>query len=305
MRTPELITDATGLPRWRNLPAPAKLNLFLHVVGRRADGMHELQSIFTLIDWADYLDITVRSDGLIERIDGAGQQPIELPADDLCVRAANCLKEHTGVTLGATIRLEKNLPAEAGMGGGSSDAATCLLALNHLWGCKLSVDTLCELGATLGADVPFFIRGHDAWVEGIGEIIRPVDLPELSFWVVKPAAGVSTPAIFKAPHLNRQTKRVDLTTFNQRPLTDRANFGHNDLQPVATELCPDIQAALDRLAALGLQGRMTGSGSTVFAIAPDGGTEILRDLPDGWLSRKCKKVGIHPLANWESSKNVG
>ena len=143
MRTPELITDATGLPRWRNLPAPAKLNLFLHVVGRRADGMHELQSIFTLIDWADYLDITVRSDGLIERIDGAGQQPIELPADDLCVRAANCLKAYAGVALGATIRLEKNLPAEAGMGGGSSDAATCLLALNHLWGCKLSVDTLC------------------------------------------------------------------------------------------------------------------------------------------------------------------
>ena len=305
MRTPELITDATGLPRWRNLPAPAKLNLFLHVVGQRADGMHELQSIFTLIDWADYLDITVRSDGVIERIDSAGQQPINLPADDLCVRAASCLKHRTGVTLGATIRLEKNLPAEAGMGGGSSDAATCLLALNQLWGCELSVDSLCELGATLGADVPFFIRGHDAWVEGIGEIIRPVDLPELSFWVVKPVAGVSTPAIFKSPHLNRQTERVELTTFNQRPMDNRADFGHNDLQPVATALCPDIQEALNRLAAHGLQGRMTGSGSTVFAIAPNGGAETLADLPEGWLSRKCKKVGIHPLANWESSKNVG
>ncbi len=305
MRTPELTTDATGLTRWRNLPAPAKLNLFLHVVGRRADGMHELQSIFTLIDWADYLDITVRSDGVIERIDSAGQQTIDLPTDDLCVRAAICLKQQTGVTLGATIRLEKNLPAEAGMGGGSSDAATCLLALNHLWGCKLSVDTLCKLGTTLGADVPFFIRGHDAWVEGIGEIIRPVELPELSFWVIKPAAGVSTPAIFKAPQLNRQTKRVDLATFSQRSLNDRVNFGHNDLQPVATELCPEIQEALNRLAAIGLQGRMTGSGSAVFAVAPNGGAETLTDLPDGWLSRKCKKVGIHPLANWESPKNVG
>lgn len=305
MRTPELITDTNGLPRWRNLPAPAKLNLFLHIVGRRADGMHELQSIFTLIDWADYLDIAVRSDGVIERIDGAGQHPIDLPADDLCVRAANCLKQHTGVALGATIRLEKNLPSEAGMGGGSSDAATCLIALNHLWDCKLSVDTLCGLGASLGADVPFFIRGHDAWVEGTGEIIRPVDLPDLSFWVVKPAAGVSTPAIFKAPHLNRQTKRVDLATFNQQPLNERADFGHNDLQAVATELCPDIQGALNRLAALGLQGRMTGSGSTVFAIAPNEGAETLTDLPNGWLSRKCKKVGIHPLANWESYKNVG
>ena len=304
MRTPELIPTSTGLARWRNLPAPAKLNLFLHVVGRRPDGMHELQSIFVMIDWADYLDIEVRSDGRIERIDDASEQPLALPADDLCVRAAKRLQEHSGVTMGATIRLEKNLPAEAGMGGGSSDAATCLMALNRLWGCQLSPSELCEIGATLGADIPFFIRGQDAWVEGVGDVITPIELPEMSFFVVKPLQGVSTPAIFKAPNLNRATPRIDIKHGLTVDEGEQVMFGHNDLQPVAEALCPAIGQALESLRAQGLEPRMTGSGSAVFAMIKNGDAPPHVALPHGALSRKCKKIRNHPLADWESSKNV-
>ncbi|WP_225981702.1 4-(cytidine 5'-diphospho)-2-C-methyl-D-erythritol kinase [Paracidovorax avenae] len=185
-----------------DLPAPAKLNLFLHITGRRPDGYHLLQSAFMLIDWCDTLHFELRADGGISREDtGAG-----LPADDLCTRAARALQEATGTRQGAHIILEKSIPAQAGMGGGSSDAATTLLALNRLWGLGLGRVSLERIGLSLGADIPFFLRGRNAWVEGIGETITPLEnvhaLPESRFVVVKPEAGLDTKSIFRLLHWN-------------------------------------------------------------------------------------------------------
>lgn len=277
--------------------APAKLNLFLHVTGRRADGFHLLQSVFMLIDWCDRLHIELRADGVISRTDTSAQP---LPADDLCVRAARALQAATGTSLGAHIHLEKHIPSQAGMGGGSSDAAACLLALQRLWGVRLPAQELQALALRLGADVPFFLSGGHAWVEGIGEQLTPIALPPARFLVVKPASGLATPAIFGAPELQRDTEAATILSFAACEPRQMLEFGRNDLQPVAEKLCPEITQALAWLSGQQLQGRMTGSGSAVFAPIPPGikPNTSPTGLPDSWLVKSCSSLEIHPLAGW-------
>lgn len=285
-----------------DVPAPAKLNLFLHVTGRRADGYHLLQSAFMLIDWCDTLHFERRGDGLISREDlGAA-----LPEDDLVVRAARALRQAAGSSLGAHIGIDKRLPTQAGMGGGSSDAATCLLALNRLWRLNLPLARLCEIGLKLGADVPFFLHGRNAWVEGIGEQITPITLPRARFAVVKPPRGLDTASIFSAPDLKRDTKTAIISGFAANPYW----FGRNDLQPVAQRLCPEVGQSLDWLGSQGLQARMTGSGSAVFApmaqavgqaVAP---AAALLPAPAGWQVRECSNLEVHPLMGWAPSDDL-
>lgn len=277
--------------RLYDVPAPAKLNLFLHVLGRREDGMHLLQSAFMLIDWCDTLHFERREDGAITREDlGA-----PLPADDLVVRAARALQAASGTKLGAHIAIDKSIPSEAGLGGGSSDAATTLLALNRLWGLDWTKDQLAALGVTLGADVPFFLGGRNAWVEGIGERLVPVALPRARFAVVKPPEGLSTARIFCDPALNRASPAAIISGFAANPFA----FGVNDLQPVALRQCPAVTQALQWLASQGMQGRMTGSGSAVFALMSE--SQALGPAPAGWQARECGNMEAHPLAGWASS----
>ena len=280
------------------LPAPAKLNLFLHVTGRRPDGKHLLQSAFVLINLCDTIDITLRDDDRIVRT-GDVVGDIE---KDLCVRAARALQSATGVRLGAEIRLEKRIPSQAGMGGGSSDAATVLLALNRLWNLGLSRTELMRLGLTLGADVPFFLFGQNAWAEGIGDELRPISLPSSQFLVVWPGRGLSTAEIFSHPSLTRNTKSEKMEVFSDfvrhhgSPL-----FGHNDLQIVAERLEPRVSDALTRIRQGGFEARMTGSGSAVFAEVSDAdraARKVLSDLPDDWRGFLCRMMAEHPLAAW-------
>lgn len=264
--------------------APAKLNLFLHVTGRRDDGYHLLQSVFMLIDWCDELHFEVRDDGAIQRQDLTSS----LPPDDLIVKAAKSLQQASGTLLGANIQITKNIPAQAGMGGGSSDAATTLLSLNRLWDLNWPVDKLMQLGLSLGADVPFFINGGHAWVEGIGEKITPIQLPSSRFVVVKPTAGLETAQIFRHPKLERSTKVATMPDFAVDPF----GFGQNDLQPVAQALCPEIDQALKWLTSLGLRPRMTGSGSAVFAWLPEGVS--IDASPHNWQIRICSNMANLP-----------
>ncbi|MBP6405447.1 MAG: 4-(cytidine 5'-diphospho)-2-C-methyl-D-erythritol kinase [Ramlibacter sp.] len=273
------------------VPAPAKLNLFLHVTGRRADGYHLLQSVFMLVDWCDTLHFERRDDGVLTRED----LTTPLPADDLVIRAARALQAAGATPHGAWIGVEKRLPAQAGMGGGSSDAATCLLALNRLWGLNLPLSRLAQIGLALGADVPFFLRGRNAWVEGIGEQITPLDLPRAHFAVAKPDAGLDTALIFRDPGLERQHETAIISGFAANPY----GFGQNDLQPVAQRLCPAVTQALQWLSSQGLQGRMTGSGSAVFAQMPQ--DKVLQPAPDGWQVRVCGNLDVHPLVGWAPS----
>lgn len=279
-----------------DLPAPAKLNLFLHITGRRADGYHLLQSVFMLIDWCDTLHIERRDDGIITRED----LTTELPADDLTVRAAKTLQAFAQTSQGAHIGLAKHVPTQAGMGGGSSDAATCLLALNRLWALNLPLSKLEEIGLRVGADVPFFLRGRNAWVEGIGDQITPIALRAGRFAVVKPPAGLDTRLIFAAPDLQRTTPAAIISGFaahSEAGVSDfRFDFGHNDLQPVAQRLCPAVAEAIEWLGCQGLEGRMTGSGSSVFATMPH--EAELAEAPQGWQVRKCSNLAVHPLAGW-------
>ena len=278
-----------------DVPAPAKLNLFLHVTGRRDDGYHLLQSVFMLIDWCDTLHFERRSDGQIHRQD----LTVQLPEHDLITRAASLLQQHTGCTHGVDIAVEKRIPAQAGMGGGSSNAASCLLALNRLWDLHLPVRTLEQLGLQLGADVPFFLRGRNAWVEGVGEQITPIALPAARFCVLKPAAGLETAQIFRDPRLNRATKPAILSVFAADPY----GFGHNDLQPVAQALCPQVTQALECLAAAGMNARMTGSGSAVFAHCQTAHQARQVHCPEHWVMRECSNLEVHPLQGWASSDN--
>ncbi|HSV53792.1 MAG TPA: 4-(cytidine 5'-diphospho)-2-C-methyl-D-erythritol kinase [Burkholderiaceae bacterium] len=277
-----------------DVPAPAKLNLFLHITGRRADGYHLLQSAFMLIDWCDSLHFELRADGQISRED----LTVALPPQDLVVRAALALQAATGTRAGAHIGVAKHVPAQAGMGGGSSDAATCLLALNRLWRLDLPLAKLAQIGLHLGADVPFFLRGRNAWVEGIGEQITPLALPAASFVVLKPPEGLDTAQIFAAPTLQRATESATITGFAADPY----GFGHNDLQLVAQSLCPAVTQGLEWLAAAGLAGRMTGSGSAVFAQMPnDAALGVLGEIPGTWRVRKCGNLDVHPLVGWAPS----
>lgn len=287
-----------ALKQLLDVPAPAKLNLFLHVVGQRADGYHDLQSIFALIDWCDTLHFERRSDGLITREDLDGSPA--LPADDLVVQAATRLQARTGCLTGVHIGLKKRIPVQAGLGGGSSDAATTLMALNRLWGLGLDRSALSEIGLTLGADVPFFLGGQSAWVEGIGEQLTPIELPQQRFLVLKPPSGVSTPAIFTHPALKRDAKRVtmeDFAAYGQSPQEEQILFGRNDLQAVASQLCPDIGIGLQWMEGKGLHPRMTGSGSAIFA--PVQHDQDCSSLPERWLSRHCNNLRVHPLFEWQ------
>ncbi|KZT13713.1 4-(cytidine 5'-diphospho)-2-C-methyl-D-erythritol kinase [Acidovorax sp. GW101-3H11] len=280
-----------------DVPAPAKLNLFLHITGRRADGYHLLQSVFMLVDWCDTLHFERRSDGSISREDLG----TPLPEMDLTLRAAHALKAATGCTLGAHIGVLKRIPAQAGMGGGSSDAATALLALNRLWGLGMSRRALETIGLQLGADIPFFLRGNNAWVEGIGETITPLEkahqLPQARFAIVKPAAGLETKLIFSSPNLKRDSDSATILGF----AAEHFDFGRNDLQPVAQALCPQVTQAIEWLKDRGLQARMTGSGSAVFAQMSH---EVdLNNAPEGWQVKACENLMIHPLAGWASDEN--
>jgi 4-diphosphocytidyl-2-C-methyl-D-erythritol kinase len=280
-----------------DVPAPAKLNLFLHVIGRRADGMHLLQSAFMLIDWCDTLHFELRRDGVVTREDLTAP----LPADDLVISAARALQQAGGTPLGAHIAVEKRIPGEAGMGGGSSDAASCLLALNRLWQLHLPLARLAQIGVRLGADVPFFLHGRNALVEGIGERARPISLPPARFAVVKPPEGLATARIFGDPQLKRDTDPAIISGFAANPsdAADPYRFGRNDLQPVAQRLCRDVTQALEWLGSQGLDGRMTGSGSAVFAPLP--ARQALQAAPVGWAVRECSNMEVHPLAGWAPS----
>lgn len=273
------------------VPAPAKLNLFLHVTGQRADGYHLLQSAFMLIDWCDTLHFERRGDGRVSRED-LGEP---LPADDLTVRAARTLQQATGSTHGVHIGVHKRIPTQAGLGGGSSDAATTLLALNRLWGLRLARDQLAAIGLQLGADVPFFLHGGHAWVEGIGEKIAPLALPAARFVALKPPQGLETSAIFQAPELKRDSEPARISGF----VADPFGFGRNDLQPVAERLCPQLVQGLGLLARQGLEGRMTGSGSAVFArLVDDADVPANLDVPSDWQMRVCGNLEAHPLVGW-------
>jgi 4-diphosphocytidyl-2-C-methyl-D-erythritol kinase len=288
-----------------DLPAPAKLNLFLHVVGRRPDGYHLLQSVFRLIDWCDTLHIERRTDGRISREDLGPA----LPEDDLCTRAARALQAASGTTQGAHIAIDKQVPWGAGLGGGSSDAATTLIALNRLWGLDWPRARLLELGLALGADVPFFIGGHDAWVEGIGEQLTPITLPPTTYAVLKPPVAVPTAAIFSSPLLTRDTPRTTMAVFlaSQKSF---GTFGKNDLQASAEAYSTQIVDGLKILEDNFGLSRMSGSGSAVFAPCEDIQQETVSDKsPSGpirslatpgsdWVARHCNSLEHHPLREW-------
>jgi 4-diphosphocytidyl-2-C-methyl-D-erythritol kinase len=277
-------------------PAPAKLNLFLHVLGRRADGYHELQTVFRLIDRADEIEIAVRSDGVIRRTNST---PGVDAGSDLCLRAARALRDAVSgrlgpaaTTLGADIGLEKRLPIGGGLGGGSSDAATVLLVLNRLWDLGLARRELMAVGLALGADVPAFVFGANALGEGVGERLTALALPTAWYLVLTPQVSVSTKEIFSSAALTRDTKPLKIPPF-------LPGLGKNDLQPVATALYPEIAAHLEWLSQHG-DARMTGSGACVFA---EFGTEaearaVEARLPQGMRGFVARGLDRHPLHDW-------
>lgn len=259
--------------RLYDVPAPAKLNLFLHVVGRREDGYHVLQTAFRFIDLCDTLNFERSGDGAIvcdNEVPGLRAQ------DDLVVRAAQALRRATGVKWGARISCVKRIPAGGGLGGGSSDAATTLIALNRLWETGLNRRQLMELALPLGADVPVFVFGQPAFAEGVGELLTPVEMPERAYLVVRPAEHVSTPRVFTDPDLTRDTKRIKISVFadwlleqsvaqRARQQGQQAMFGRNDLEAVVRARYPKVEKALAFLAEHKIHARMTGSGACLFA----------------------------------------
>ncbi|GAC1662059.1 MAG: 4-(cytidine 5'-diphospho)-2-C-methyl-D-erythritol kinase [Steroidobacteraceae bacterium] len=269
--------------RW---PAPAKLNLFLHVTGRRADGYHELQTLFQLIDLCDSIAITVREDGKIERPEG----PAGVTAQaDLAVRAAHALKQATGSAHGATLKVRKRIPPGGGLGGGSSDAATVLVALNELWGTGLTLPELAGLGLPLGADVPVFVQGSSAFGEGVGERLTPVTLPPRWYTIIHPGVGVSTREVFQSAELTR----------NSPVITIRALLGpdgRNDCERAVRALAPEVAEALDWLARLA-PAHLTGTGSCVFAAYENvaAATRLAAQVPDRWMSFVARGLNTSPV----------
>lgn len=278
------------------LPAPAKLNLFLHVTGRRSDGYHTLQTVFQLIELADLLDFERRSDGRIVREGDL----LSAADDDLAVRAARVLQQATSCTFGANLRVAKKIPAGSGMGGGSSDAATTLMALNRLWGLHLSRAELMRLGLFLGADVPFFLHGSNAFAEGVGEQLQAVATPPAWYAVIWPQVHVSTKEIFGDPGLTRNTKPTKIADFSAAAgHFPHALFGANDLEPVARRRFPDIDQALRRLQRHGVA-RMTGSGSAVFVptASEEAANAAAAECPPAWQHWVVRGLSEHPLAAW-------
>ncbi len=270
-------------PSW---PAPAKINLFLHVVGRREDGYHLLQSVFQFLDVSDGLQFCVRRDGVVRRL---GEVPGVTAEQDLLVRAARLLQTESGTDWGVDITIEKRLPMGAGLGGGSSDAATTLVALNHLWNLQLSVDCLAALGLRLGADVPVFVRGHAAWAEGVGEQLTPLDLPQPWYVVLVPPCHVSTAEIFRAPELTRNARPITIAAF----LT---GAGVNVCEPVVRRHYPEVGAALDWLARYA-PARMSGTGAAVFAAFPDEAQAraVASEVPRVWRVLVARGRNTSPL----------
>ena len=276
----------------RRYPAPAKLNLFLHVVGRRSDGYHLLQSVFRLIDLGDALRFAPRTDGRIARAAPLAGVPEER---DLCLRAARMLQEASGASLGVEITLDKRLPMGGGLGGGSSDAATVLLALNRLWRLEWPRERLQALGLELGADVPFFIHGRNAFVEGVGERLQALDLPPAWYLVVAPPASVPTAEIFAAPDLTRDTKAIKMADFSAG-WGAGGLFGRNDLEAVVCERYPAVARALAWLRQHA-EARMTGSGACVFApfAAEQDARAVLARMPEGMTGWVAQGLDEHPL----------
>ncbi|SEA63642.1 4-diphosphocytidyl-2-C-methyl-D-erythritol kinase [Thiothrix caldifontis] len=268
------------------LPAPAKLNLFLHITGRRADGYHLLQTLFVFLDFADEITLSVRSDGEICRPQGAEDVPVDA---DLTVRAARLLQQATGVRLGVDIHVLKRIPMGGGLGGGSSDAATVLHGLNYLWQCDLSNDELAALGLCLGADVPVFVQGHAAWAEGVGEQLTPVDLPESWYVVIHPQVHVPTAELFSASDLTRNCPAITLATFH-------GGAGINVFQAVVEKRYPEVAKAISWLSGYS-HARLTGSGSCLFGSVSSRqeGEIILQNLPVEWFGFVAKGVTISPL----------
>lgn len=267
-------------------PAPAKLNLFLHVVGRRHDGYHDIQTAFQLIDLCDSLVFEPRPDPGIRRLEGPAAVP---ESDDLCLRAARRLQEQGGVRAGVDIRLVKRIPMQGGLGGGSSDAATTLVALNEIWGLGMAVAELAQIGRELGADVPLFVHGRSAWGEGVGEQLTPMDLPQRYFAIVHPGVGVRTAEVFQAIELTRNSPRTTIRGFLKAG-------GRNDCEPVVSGRHPEVARALDWLTARG-SARLTGTGSCVFAgFGARGAAETaLADLPAGWSGYVARGLDRSPL----------
>jgi 4-diphosphocytidyl-2-C-methyl-D-erythritol kinase len=280
----------------RDCAAPAKLNLFLHITGRRPDGYHALQTVFQLIDWGDLLHFTLRQDGQVRRKTDVPGVP---EASDLVVRAAMLLKAHTGTALGVDIEIDKRLPMGAGLGGGSSDAATTLLALNRLWQLDLARDVLQNLALQLGADVPFFVFGKNAFAQGVGEALEAVQLPPRYFLVVTPKVHVPTAAIFSDKSLTRDSEAVTITDFlAQQSCSARwpESYGRNDMQPVVVGKYAEVAQVLEWFEAIA-PARMTGSGSSVFAafrsIAEAEAAQA--KLPAEWVSAVASSLDTHPL----------
>ena len=269
-------------------PAPAKINHFLHVTGRRDDGYHLLQTVFQFLDLADELRITATEDG---RISCRRNYQQVAEQEDLVVRAAKLLQELGGSARGADLRVDKNIPIGGGLGGGSSDAATTLVALNCLWDMGLTTDQLAEAGLSLGADVPVFVRGFAAWGEGVGEQLEPVQLPEDWYLLVYPNVPVATAQIFNAPELARSTPRVTLHDF----LDGRCR---NDCEPVVRRISPEVAAALDWLNARA-EARLSGTGASVFAAFSDKGqaANLLQELPAKWQGFVARGCNRSPLGD--------
>jgi len=294
-----------------DVPAPAKLNLFVHLLGRRDDGYHLLDSLIVLIDWCDVLHFERRDDARLARHDlGAA-----LPADDLCLRAARALQQAAATPFGADISVDKRVPWGAGLGGGSSDAASTLLALNRLWRLDWPLERLMPIGLALGADLPFFLGGGPARIGGIGEQLSPVAMAPAWFAVAKPAASLETRSVFQSPQVASFVEAARIAGFSKaerRPFDGPAKaeetgpelvegYGRNDLQAAAESLCPDVSRAAAGLSAAFGNSRMSGSGSAVFARAGHGAAPsaaMPSDWPDGWSSRMCRSLERHPLANW-------
>ena len=274
------------------VPAPAKVNLFLHVTGRRGDGYHLLESLFALVDLADTVTLAPRDDGAIAR---SGDVPGVAERDDLAIRAAVALQRATGTRRGVTIGVDKRIPMGGGLGGGSSDAASVLLALNRLWSLGLSRAELAGIGLALGADVPFFVHGENAIVRGIGEAITPVSLPRQWLALAFPAVAVPTAAIFAAPELTRSTPSAKMSVFS-------VGYGRNDLEPVAAARHPEVAAVLSALGRAACGARMTGSGSSVFAACESaaGARDALGSLPPGVRGLVARTLARHPLASFAS-----
>ena len=280
------MTAPAAPPDTTHWPAPGKLNLFLHVTGRRADGYHELQTLFQLIDLCDTISIRVREDGLIER--PAGPEGVS-PEADLTVRAAHALKAATDTPLGASLWIRKRIPEGGGLGGGSSDAATTLLALNELWGCGLTLEVLARIGLSLGADVPVFVQGSSAWAEGVGERLTPVELPERWYVIIYPGARVSTREVFHSPELTRNSLFITIRAFFE-------SGGRNDCEPLVRARLPEVAQALEWLGAFA-PSRLTGTGSCVFASCESAAAaeRIAGRVPDRWMSFVARGLNTSPV----------